>query len=298
MRTITVPASSANMGPGFDCLGVALACYNTISFEFMPDGLKIDLPVEDRGRIPADERNLIYRVFADTLKACGVRVPGVHFAQRNGIPAMRGMGSSSACVVGGIVMANAYMGDKLAMRELIALCAEEEGHPDNILPTLLGGFTVGCIDGDEVHYLRFDPPADLRCALFIPPFSLSTRKARAALPKTVPLRDAVFNLSHASLVTAAIASGQVPMLRYAMQDALHQPYRKPLVPGYDDIVRIAADAGALATCLSGAGPAMIAFLEGGEGFLEAVRPALAALGGGWQAELLEIDPHGYRVEEI
>lgn len=296
MRTITIPASSANMGPGFDCLGVALTCYNTVSFEFMESGLLIDLPVEDRGRIPADERNLVYRVFADTLRLFGEKLPGVHFSQTNGIPAMRGMGSSSACVVAGVAMANAYMGDRLSLDDQIQLCANEEGHPDNILPTLVGGFAVGCIDGGTVHYLRFDPPQGLKCALFIPPFSLSTRKARAALPKHVPLKDAVFNLSHASLVTAALARGELSLLRYAMQDALHQPYRKPLVPGYDEIVRIAAEAGALATCLSGAGPAMISFLEGGEGFAEAVLPGLKALSGGWQMRLLEIDPLGYRVE--
>ena len=296
MRTITIPASSANMGPGFDCLGVALTCYNTVSFEFTEDGLQIDLPVQDGGRIPADARNLVYRVFADTLKAYGEKLPGVHFSQTNDIPAMRGMGSSSACVVAGVAMANAYLGGRISMDEQIKFCADEEGHPDNILPTLLGGFTVGCIDGGEVHYLRFGPPQGLKCALFIPPFSLSTRKARAALPKTVALRDAVFNLSHASLVAAAMARGELSLLRYAMQDVLHQPYRKPLVPGYDDIVRIASDAGALATCLSGAGPAMIAFVEGGDGFVEMVRPALDALNAGWQVRLLEIDPQGYRVE--
>lgn len=296
MRTITIPATSANLGPGFDCLGLALSCYNSVSFDFMQSGLTIDLQNTDLGRIPADERNLIYRVFADTLRRYGRAVPGVHFAQKNGIPAMRGMGSSAACVVAGVVMANEYLGQTLDIQQMIDLCTEHEGHPDNILPALLGGFTVGCMDEKRVRYARFTPPENLLCAVFIPPFSLSTRKARAALPELVTLKDAVFNLSHASLLTAAIASGQIELLQYAMRDTLHQPYRMPLVPGYAEIVRIAQDAGAMATCLSGAGPTMISFLKSSEGFLDAVKPELKALGGGWKVRLLHIDPYGYRVE--
>ncbi len=296
MRTITIPATSANLGPGFDCLGLALGCYNSVSFAFQESGLQIDLQNTDLGRIPADERNLIYRVFADTVCRYHKTVPGVHFSQKNGIPAMRGMGSSAACVVAGVVMANEYLGNTLSMQDMIDLCTAQEGHPDNILPALLGGFTVGCMDDQQVRYVRFAPPQNLLCAVFIPPFSLSTRKARAALPATVALKDAVFNLSHASLLTAAIASGQIDLLQYAMRDVLHQPYRMPLVPGYEEIVRIAQDAGAMVTCLSGAGPTMISFLKSGEGFLEAVRPELKALGGGWKAKLLNIDPRGYRVE--
>lgn len=296
MRTITIPATSANLGPGFDCLGVALSCYNSVSFEFIQSGLMIDLQNTDLGRIPADERNLIYRVFADTLRRYNREVPGIHFAQKNGIPAMRGMGSSAACVVAGVAMANVYMGETLTMQEMIDLCTAQEGHPDNILPALLGGFTVGCMDDKQVRYVRFAPPQSLICAVFIPPFSLSTRKARAALPELVTLKDAVYNLSHASLLTAAIASGEIDLLQYAMRDTLHQPYRMPLVPGYQEIVRIAQGAGALATCLSGAGPTMISFLKSGMGFLEAVKPQLNTLGGGWKVKLLNIDPCGYRVE--
>lgn len=296
MRTITIPATSANLGPGFDCLGIALGCYNSVSFEFAKSGLTIDLQNTDLGRIPSDERNLVYRVFADTLRRHHREIPGVHFAQKNGIPAMRGMGSSAACVVAGVAMANEYLGNTLTMQQMIDLCAEQEGHPDNILPALLGGFTVGCMDEKRVRYARFTPPEHLACAVFIPPFSLSTRKARAALPAMVTLKDAVFNLSHASLLTAAIASGEIDLLQYAMRDALHQPYRMPLVPGYREIVRIAQGAGAIATCLSGAGPTMISFLKGGEGFLEAVKPELKALDGGWKVRVLNIDPCGYRVE--
>ena len=187
MRTLTVPATSANLGPGFDCLGLALSCYNTITFEFIESGLHIELEPCDLSHIPADSRNLIYRVFCRVLKTYGITPPGVHFAQVNEIPSMRGLGSSAASVVGGVVMADTYMGFKMTKQEMLDICASQEGHPDNILPALLGGLTVGCMDNGHVRYLRMDAPKSLRLAVFIPPFSLSTRKARSVLPKTVPL---------------------------------------------------------------------------------------------------------------
>ncbi len=293
--TITLPASTANLGPAFDSMGLALTCYNTIAFELTKSGLTIDLDERDRGTIPSDGRNLIYRVFSRTLNRFGVKVPGIRFRQGNDIPAMRGMGSSSACVVGGVAMANYVMGDKLSRQDIINMCALEEGHPDNILPTVLGGVVAGCIDGEHVHYVRMDPPKNLKCAVFVPPFSLSTRKARAALPQSVPLKDAVFNLSHAALLSAAMCKGDLGLLKIAMQDRLHQPYRKPLIPEYDAVQEIALNCGALAVCLSGAGPTIIAFLDGDNGFADAVRPQLSGLTHDWALRVLDVDTKGYTI---
>ncbi len=295
MRTITVPATSANLGPGFDCLGLALCCYNTISFEFIEKGLQVDLQPEDIDKIPADKRNLIYRVFNNTLQRLGAQTPGLHIAQTNAIPTMRGMGSSAACVVGGVFIADAYTGHKLSLQDKIELCAVEEGHPDNILPAILGGITVGGIDGKTVRYVRFAAPAKLRLMVFVPPFTLSTRKARAALPKTVSLEDAVFNLSHAALLTAALASGELSLLSFAMQDRLHQPYRRPLVPGYDDIERLAKNAGACVVYLSGAGPTMIALWDGDIQDEGEIRTAAQKLG--WQAQSMQVDEAGTSICE-
>lgn len=297
MKTITIPATSANLGPGFDCMGLALSMYNTISFVFTDAGLKIDLPEGDVNYIPKDARNLIYRVFCNTLHEHGVTPPGLHFVQTNGIPPVRGLGSSAACVVGGVMMANAYLGGKLSVMEQLEFCAAEDGHPDNVLPALLGGIAVGCMEERTVHYVRFDAPRALNCAVLIPPFSLPTKKARAALPGMVPFKDAVFNLSRAALLASALSQGDLSLLRPAMQDRLHQPYREPLIKGYEDVTRIALACGALSVCLSGAGPTVIAFLENGDqAYIYAVQQALDALSTGWRAELLEIDMQGAHIE--
>lgn len=294
MRTITIPATSANLGPGFDCLGLALSCYNTISFEFIEQGLVIDLPPQDVGIIPADKRNLIYRVFNHTLQKMGVAIPGLHISQGNEIPSMRGLGSSAACVVGGVLMADAYTGYKLSKHEQIELCAQEEGHPDNILPALLGGITAGGLDDGVVRYVRLRPPENMRLVVFVPPFTLSTKKARAVLPKTVSMQDAVFNLSHAALFVGALASGDLSLLPFAMQDRLHQPYRKPLVPGYEEIERIALEHGALCAYLSGAGPTIIAIWDYALHTASELRNSAQQLG--WQALELTIDEVGCRIE--
>ncbi len=295
MKTIQLPASTANMGPGFDSMGAALTCYNTISFEVIDKGLVIDLEPQDRNIIPADSRNLIYRTFCRTLQKYGVPIPGLHFSQHNKIPPMRGMGSSSACIVGGVAMADYVMGNVMTQQDMLDICALEEGHPDNVLPTILGGIVVGCIEGEHVRYVRVDPPKGLQCAVFVPNFSLSTRKARAALPETVPLKDAVFNLSHAALLAAALAKGDLSLLHCAMQDRLHQPYRMPLVPEFEKIVEIALAQGALSVCLSGAGSTMIAFLENGQGFAQAVEPQLTQLKNKWELQMLQIDTQGFQI---
>ncbi|MDL2234919.1 homoserine kinase [Christensenellaceae bacterium OttesenSCG-928-L17] len=299
MRSIRIPATSANMGPGFDCMGIALCQYNTISFAFMESGLQIDLEQHDKARIPADARNLVYRVFCRTLQQYGIIPPGVHFSQINHIPPVRGLGSSAACVVGGVAMANAYMGEKLSVQEIINLCAAEDGHPDNILPAILGGIAVGCMEGGHVYYDRFEGPENLRCAVFVPPFQLPTKKARAALPKSVPMQDAIFNISRTAMQAAAFAHGNLEILRVTMQDRLHQPYRKPLIAGYDAVMNIALEHGALAACLSGAGPTVIAFLDGdNDTYVSACKNALAAAHLRWHVELLEVDKTGYRITDV
>ncbi len=297
MIKITLPASSANLGSGFDSMGLALSCYNTIEFERIDRGLIIEVPGDYKGIIPKDEKNLIYRVFESTLRRFSVDVPGIRFIQKNDIPAMRGMGSSSACVVGGVVMANHFMGNRLTKNEIIDICAEEEGHPDNILPTILGGIAVGCMEDGQVRYASLPVPKSLKCAVFTPPFPLSTKKARAVMPKTVPHKDAVFNLSRAALLSAAFAVGDLSLLPVATQDRIHQPFRRPLIPEYDDICNIACEAGALTVCLSGAGPTIIALLDGDDGFEQRAKPMLKKLSYTWNLSVLDIDTCGYKVEE-
>ena len=298
MYTVQVPATTANLGPGFDCLGMALSCCNSVSFAFMESGLEIQIPEGDVGKIPTDEKNLIYRVFCRTLERYNEKIPGLRFIQTNDIPTMRGMGSSAACVVAAVAMANVYLKNAIPLQDMLDICTEEEGHPDNILPAILGGITVGCMDEGKVHYIRMAPPKGLYAVVFVPRFSLSTRKARNALPKMVSMEEAVFNVSHASLLTGALAAGNLELLRHAMQDRLHQPYRKALIPEYDDIVAISNANGALATCLSGAGPTMIAYVsESNTGFCDAVRAEAASLENGWTVRRLDIMEQGYTITE-
>lgn len=296
MQTIRVAASSANMGPGFDCMGIALNIFNEIDFELRPSGLTIELDECDRGVIPTDETNMIYRVFADVLAKHGAPVPGLYIRQRNDIPVMHGLGSSSACIVGGILMANEAMGNAMSFEEILDLAATTEGHPDNVLPVLLGGITVGAIHDGRVVHRRFDAPKGLRCAVFIPDFTLSTKKAREVLPKQVSMADAVFNMSHAALLAAGLAQGDITVMRDALRDRLHQDYRKSLIMGYDDVIALCERNGAMAACLSGAGPTLIAYLDGGEGFVEAVEPKLAAIPGGWQVRLVDVCTEGAHVQ--
>lgn len=289
MPIIKIPCSTANMGPGFDCIGMALSMYNEIHFDIIDSGLEIEVGEEHGLKIATDKRNLIYHSIETALKAIGVPMPGLRIRQINRIPQTRGLGSSSACVVGGIIAANIISGGALSTDDMIALAAEVEGHPDNILPTFVGGMTVGAIENGRVKYVHIEPPRQLKCCVFVPDFPLSTKKARAVLPKAVSLQDAIYNVSRASLMVGAMTQGRLDLVRTALGDRLHQPYRKELIKGYDQIIEAAEKNGALGCCLSGAGPTMIAFLEKDyRQFLQRMSVALKDIPGGWQAQLLDV----------
>ena len=290
MPKIKIPASTANMGPGFDSLGMALTLYNEIEFTQMEEGLEIIVASSnDEIEIATDERNLIYCSIQEGLRATGVKMPGLRIVQTNHIPQTRGLGSSSACVVGGIIAANIISGGALSMDDMIAIATQIEGHPDNVLPTFVGGMAVAIMENEKVHYVRIDPPKALTCCVIIPDFPLLTAKARQVLPTEVSLSDAVFNVSHAGLMVALMQQGRLDLLTHALKDRLHQPYRKTLIEGYDDVVRAAEKNGALGCCLSGAGPTMIAFLEGeGSAFASRMKKSLQDMGLSWQVEQLDV----------
>lgn len=295
MKTMRVPATSANLGPGFDCMGLALNCYNYVEYEFIDSGLIIELSEKDKAIIPSDENNLIFKVFERTLKKMGITVPGLHIVQRNNIPVVRGLGSSAACVVAGVELAGDYCNGKLSLDDKIELCAIEDGHPDNVLPALLGGITIGAMDETTVKHTRVSAPKNMRLVAFIPPFELSTLKARQVLPQSVSLKDAVFNLSHAALLASALITGELSLLSFAMKDKLHEQYRRPLVPGYSDIEKLAEEHGALTSYLSGAGPTIIAIWDNEISDFNNIAASAAKLG--WEAADLTIDEEGVKVLE-
>lgn len=271
MVKVTVPATSANLGPGFDTLGVALDLRNTI--EMAETGI-LDVVIEIDGHGEALERpenNMVYQAAVKVFERLHYEPHGLLIKEDVSIPVARGMGSSAAAIVGGLVAANA-LAEKMTGRpgidreELLRMAVEIEGHPDNVTPAMVGGFTVCCMD--EIRgplHVRFDPPRNLRAVVVMPEVPITgkkTEKSRGVLPTEVSLKDAVYNLNRAALLVAALAQGRIDLLSIATQDRLHQPYRSALVPGgLRSVFQAAMDAGAKGVALSGAGPSVIAFVD-------------------------------------
>ncbi len=259
--TVRVPASSANLGPGFDCLSLALGLYNQVEMEILPEGWEIRVAGEGGPDIPTDESNLVLQAARQVFSRIRVHPTGLRLSLSNKIPPARGLGSSAAAVVGGLVAANALSGSRLSTGELLKLAAKMEGHPDNVAPALLGGLTIAVQEGPEVIALKLEPPAGLIVLAAVPAFPLATRRARQVLPTRVTREDAVFSLGRAALLVGAMTTGRLDLLRTAMADRLHQPFREQLVPGLRDVIAAALDAGALGVALSGSGPSVIALSD-------------------------------------
>lgn len=255
---VQVPATTANLGPGFDCLGLALALHNTVELSVSAI-TEVQVTGEGAGQFPLSDANLVLRAANKLAHKADIDVPGWRLRQENRIPLARGLGSSSAAIVGGLVAADELLGINSPTRRLLQMATEIEGHPDNVAPALYGGLTVCGIEQDQVHCAAFAAPEGIVAALAIPDFEVSTELARAALPEEVPFADAVFNTTHAALVLAAFMSGDWDLLRVAMKDRLHQPYRAQLVPGLEDVIQAASQAGAYGAALSGSGPTVVAF---------------------------------------
>lgn len=249
---VTVPATSANLGPGFDCLGLALSLHNRVEASPAPRW-EITVEGEGAGLLPEDESNLVVQAMAHLARAAGRSLPPLRLAQHNEIPVGSGLGSSAAAVVAGLLAADALLESRLPPARLLALATELEGHADNVAAALMGGLVL--VAGDDVVPL---PCAPLQAVVVLPAVTLSTRAARAALPAAVPLADAVFNVGKMGLLLHALAQGNQAQLARAMADRLHQPYRTPLIPGLESALAAAHAEGA-AACLSGAGPSVIAF---------------------------------------
>jgi homoserine kinase len=295
MPLVQVPASTTNLGPGFDALGLALRLYNRVGVERAGD-LAVDVEGEGARSLPRDSRNLAYRAASRCLAEAGEEAVPLAIRLENRIPVGRGLGSSAAAIVGGLVAANALARTPLPPERLLRLALELEGHPDNVTPALLGGFQVACAVEGRVLHQRLPLPPDLRAVLAIPDRELSTEKARAALPAFVPRRDAVFNLGRLALLLGALVTGDLDALGAAMEDRLHQPYRAPLMPGFEAAVAAARAAGAAGACLSGAGTTVLALASGDESAIgEAMCAAFADHGVNARALCLPFDEHGAQV---
>ena len=286
------PATSANVGAGFDALGLAVGLYNTATFELRPQGLEI--AATDGTQVPTGRRNLIYRAVRTVFDQVGEKLPGLRILQTNAIPMARGLGSSSACIVAGILGADALLGNKLTRRQMWTLATSIERHPDNVAPAMLGGFVTSAYDEGQVYSVNKEISKNLAFAAFVPSFGLLTEKARAALPQAVPYRDAVYNLSRAALATAAFCDGDYELLEVATKDALHQQYRLPLIPGGEKVFDLARRLDAYAVYISGAGPTIMAVVhKDNEIFFEKAQRELAG-----DPELAAFSLHRYEADNI
>lgn len=263
--TVRVPATTANLGPGFDCFGMALSLFNTVTLA-ASDRLEVVVKGEGATEISLRRDNLAARTIEAFFAAIERQVPPLRIGLDNAIPLARGLGSSAAAIVGSLVAANEFVGRPLPVEQLLKLATEIEGHPDNVAAALLGGFTI-CVsnsNGSGLRYATVPVPTELRAVLFIPHFRVSTERARAVLPGQVSRRDAVHNIGRASLLVAGLTTGRFDILRVATEDRLHQPYRESLFPAAKKLFAAALEAGALGVFLSGAGPTILALVKGNE----------------------------------
>ena len=293
--TVTVPATTANLGPAFDCLGLALGLYNTITIRTQPEAITLELHGEGTGVLPLDERNLVVQAVHCLFNHVGQPLAGMAITLENQIPVGAGLGSSAAAVLGGLLGANALLKEPLARPQLLALAGHMEGHPDNVAPAAYGGLVlVNHENGQMLVEPLTTPP--LKVVVVLPDFSLPTVQARAALPQRVPLADAVFNASRVALLIRALEKEDYGQLAIAMQDRLHQPYRTPLIPGMAAALAAARAAGA-AVALSGAGPGAVAFTpHDHEKVAQVMGDAFAAAGLTSRIWILPVDTRGSIVE--
>ncbi|WP_149094821.1 homoserine kinase [Paenibacillus terrae] len=257
---VRVPASTANLGPGFDTLGMALSLYAWVELKEAGQ-TAFHLYGDEMNGISQDKTNLIYKVAQMVFREAGVSVPELDISMYSDIPLTRGLGSSASAIVGALVAANTLIGSPLSDSKLFDMASAIEKHPDNVGASLFGGIITAMWDGKHAKHLRLEPDANLEVLVVIPDFQLSTSKAREVLPAHVSLKDAVYNVSHASMLVAALASGRTDLIAEAMQDRLHQPYRAALVPGMAEILQDAHHYGALGVALSGAGPTLLALAD-------------------------------------
>lgn len=293
MFKVTIPATTANLGPGFDCIGAALNLYNSIEVEEINGG---GLEIESSGTwkiMSPNENNLVYKSMKAVFEKIKYTPTGLKIILKSEIPNARGLGSSAACIAGGLFAANVMTNQQLSKEELIEMAANIEGHPDNTTPAILGGLVVSVLEEGKLYYVKLDIPSNLKFAVFIPDFTLSTVKARMVLPERINFRDGVFNLGRSALLIASLLEGKTENLSCAFKDKLHQPYRKKLIPNTEEIFEQSMKNGANGCYISGAGPSLMALVDNDNNeFYEKMTGYLKTLETNWKIKILELDKKG------
>jgi len=302
--SVKVPASSANLGPGFDCIGLALPIYNTITIEetVLPGtGIEINLISEEESidemvfdSIPKDENNIVYKAVEMLYNSIGQEPSELRINIQSQIPITRGLGSSSSIVVGGLLAANKLLGNPADEAALLAIATEVEGHPDNVAPAILGGVVLASQEEDGmISYYKLKWPEEWDITVCIPDFELSTEIARSVLPKEVPMQDAIFNARHLAMLVQAINTADAKLMKSALKDRIHQPYREKLVPGMKEIMdAFKHEDGVLGCVLSGAGPSMLVISHKYD--VDRIKSIVKDI---WEAQNIKVDVRTMGVEE-
>lgn len=296
MIKVRIPATTANLGPGFDCLGMALTLYNQITIARNNSGklnITVTGPAAD-STIPRDETNLVYKAIRHIFELTNEPASGIDLHLDLAAPLARGLGSSASAIAGGMFAANELLNQPLTLAGLTNEATKMEGHPDNVVPCLVGGLTVSMVFEDGVIFDRIEPHEDVRYVVFVPDYELETVKSRGVMPKEVSIKDAVFNSCRIPFVLSRLQCGNLDGLSFIMDDRLHQPYRIPLIHGYTALKEAALGAGASAVCISGAGPTVLAVCSNDAADKVASLGCKALQGSGvnLSAFVLQADPHG------
>ncbi len=262
MVTVSVPATTANLGPGFDTLGLAVSLHLKVEMDFSEQGNLFNF--SEAGSMENPEQNLVYQAARHIMQLAGKTDQGLYITTNNEIPVGKGLGSSAAAIIAGMCAANELLGRPFDSRQILNMAVEMEGHPDNIVPAMAGGFTASLIYKGEVLWQRIAMPAGLKTVLAVPDFMLPTHDTRSILPETISLHETVNSLQKTCYLLASIANGQLDQLQPAMDDELIQTRRKAFIPGFDEVLKNALAAGAKGVALSGAGPSIVALTMGNE----------------------------------
>ncbi|RUR73282.1 homoserine kinase [Chlorogloeopsis fritschii PCC 9212] len=295
--SVTVPATTANLGPGFDCIGAALTLYNEFKFaNHNQAGVTITVTGLEAEQVKTDESNLLYQAFVKLYQHLGQTPPPVQIDIKLAVPLARGLGSSATAIVGGLVGANLLAGEPLTQSEIMELAIAMEGHPDNVVPALIGGCRLAASSDEGWEICDVPWHEDIVPVVAIPNFELSTQEARRVLPTQVSRADAIFNTAHLGLLLRGLETGRKDWLRAALQDKLHQPYRESLIQGYEAVKEAALAAGACGMVISGAGPTLLALTDTAHS-----ETVVAAMSFAWQQQgispvvrSLAIDTQGAR----
>lgn len=286
--TVSVPATTANLGSGFDCLGAALSLHNRFTFKALdasPGSVVITASGEERDRVQTDASNLAYQAFAHFYQHLGHPVPAVSLEIELGVPLARGLGSSATAIVGGLMGANALIESAVDQAEVMKLAIALEGHPDNVVPALIGGCQLAATTPQQTWEICGIPwHEQIAPIVAIPDFELSTAEARRVLPPSYSRADAIFNTAHLGLLIRGLQTANANWLHAALHDRIHQPYRQALIPGYEAVHQAAMDAGAYGLVISGAGSTLLALADHAQA--EAVQAAIAAT---WKTQAIHPD---------